>query len=456
MPLLSALLRPRALVGFCLLSVCFLNPTLRAEETAPASDTQADQSTPPTTDDTKPAEKPFEALFFATLQDPSLDWWTYIPPNTGPYIQSVSKLYRGQQFILLPFAVHYERDADSRYAFTYSIRQTIPAQDAVVLMSGIESDGVSPSPFFLIPMMRYPIITMEESDPYGTYGFAFEVEDTLSGQRASKEVTFELIPWENPEPLADQRAISEGMLEFYRNHDPKWLFAAYQSPALDMVQDHTPTGYNSSSLYFFKSAFEHNKFLLPHLRAAFADNNEQQRLNTLLLLAVLGEPPMPDEVLSQTERDYQADCRTLKLPDPYGPIQTPDQLDMLWGEFFATGTYAPIEHLVTALNLKPYGDAFKKMKEEGKRPETDEERRDVRLGLTFGAAVWSLMANCRQHELVKQYCGWALEHSDQLKEGKLMLAVIMSEVWPERYKLNRPEKTNDAEPTPDDTEAQAD
>jgi hypothetical protein len=306
----------------------------------------------------------------------------------------------------------------------------------------------------MIPIPRFPIITMEESDPYGSYGFAFEVEDKLSGQRADKEVTFELIPWENPEPLPDRQAIGEGMMKFYRTHDPKWLFAAYQSPALDMVQDHTPTGYNSSSLYFFKTAFAHNKFLLPHLRAAFADNSEQQRLNTLLLLAVLDEEPMPDEALSQTERDYQADCRTLKLLDPYGPIQTPDQLDMLWGEFFATGTYAPIGHLVTALNLKSYSDALKKMKAESKRPETEEEQRDVRLGLTFSAAVWSIMANCRQHELVKQYCGWALEHNDQRDDGKLMLAVIMSEVWPERYKLNRPEK--DAESTPDDSEAQAD
>lgn len=42
------------------------------------------------------------------------------------------------------------------------------------------------------------------------------------------------------------------------------------------------------------------------------------------------------------------------MEGPYGIIKNPYQLDMLWGEFSASGAYKPIQKLIQTLDYGKY------------------------------------------------------------------------------------------------------
>lgn len=50
-------------------------------------------------------------------------------------------------------------------------------------------------------------------------------------------------------------------------------------------------------------------------------------------------------------KEYLFNLRKMNIPDPYAAIETGDQLDMLWAEYFATSRIKPIRQILTALNL---------------------------------------------------------------------------------------------------------
>ncbi|HZL98837.1 MAG TPA: hypothetical protein VFD43_01175 [Planctomycetota bacterium] len=99
------------------------------------------------------------------------------------------------------------------------------------------------------------------------------------------------------------------------------------------------------------------------------------------------------------------------------------RLDLLWGEFFATGRYAAVRKIVGALSLAPFepdvGRYIRSAKSAG------DMERGVK-GMSFMAARWSLDSNMKQHPLVLGYVRYAAEHEqlgkDELEQGRALLA----------------------------------
>lgn len=106
-------------------------------------------------------------------------------------------------------------------------------------------------------------------------------------------------------------------------------------------------------------------------------------------------------------------------------------LDMLWGDFFASGETAPIRRIVYALNYDKYSGARTRF-EGSKNPQ---DREEAILESTFEAARWSLESNIQQHhrvaEIVEEiYFGGQTTHSEQM-----WLATILAKGLPEKYEF---------------------
>lgn len=364
--------------------------------------------------------------FFITSQDPGLDWWYRIPPNSGPVIETTSELYRGQRFLALPFVVQYARNEAGEFDLVYSIRQTAPDGETTEILSDAEFKAPSAASHIILPLPKYPGGFYEEEDALGAYTFTVTLRDRLAEKTVSAEAEFSLIEWKAPEPFDSQKLISTGTTEFYRTNDPDWLYAAFVSPDLQMEQENTTTGFNGALLGFFQAAFASNEFLLPHLETAFPDAGPTPRRNILLLRALLNEPPLPQQELTEREQAFQDACHSLEFSDPYETLLFPDQLDRLWGEFFATGRYKPVRRLIDALSLAPYKETADAALENGKMPEGKDALHNFWRGMTFKAAVWSLGANCKNHRLVRQYCAWALNNEDLPANDAALLRAILS------------------------------
>jgi len=82
-------------------------------------------------------------------------------------------------------------------------------------------------------------------------------------------------------------------------------------------------------------------------------------------------------------------------------VDNAELLDILWGNFFATGDMKPIKRITEALKLYKYSGALDKYKQS---KGTEQDKQEAYYEATCKAAIWSLSANSRTHPKVLQYC----------------------------------------------------
>lgn len=121
------------------------------------------------------------------------------------------------------------------------------------------------------------------------------------------------------------------------------------------------------------------------------------------------------------------DIRTIELNDAF-------ILDMLWGDFFATGEAMPIRRIVYALNYDKYLGALERFK--SSKQTTMDRDEAIREGI-FDAACWSLESNVKQHHRVAEiiegiFWEGKISHSEQL-----WLSQILAKGLPDKYELTQ-------------------
>ncbi len=98
---------------------------------------------------------------------------------------------------------------------------------------------------------------------------------------------------------------------------------------------------------------------------------------------------------------------------------------MLWATFMASGSYQPILKLIQTLDYKKFQgdlDKFKNSKQ------TEEDRQKAINNTIYDSLIWSIESNCRQHELVNEYCNWALQFEDLSDVQKNELNRILNKI----------------------------
>ena len=153
--------------------------------------------------------------------------------------------------------------------------------------------------------------------------------------------------------------------------------------------------------------------------------------NTLLLAASLSQRiEARNYIRRQAGGDKYLETTDIRTVEPKDAFI----LDMLWGDFSATGEEMPIRRIVYALNYEKYSGALKRFETSKK---TQQDREEAILESTFEAARWSLESNIQQHHRVaeiieKIYWDGKVSHSEQL-----WLSVILAHGLPEKYELTQ-------------------
>lgn len=106
-------------------------------------------------------------------------------------------------------------------------------------------------------------------------------------------------------------------------------------------------------------------------------------------------------------------------------VNNPSVLDMLWGYYFATGEEEPIRRIITAFDYSKFAGALEKHKDSEK---TKQQMDEIYWDVFFGAAMWSLDSNCRQHQAVQNICETILDSKDLSDIQKCWLQTVMHNV----------------------------
>ena len=249
----------------------------------------------------------------------------------------------------------------------------------------------------------------------GLYKFLFSVKDENSGAISEYENHIRLQKWSNPSTYEGKKIVAKNVHTYYQQPSPENLYSIVFSNDFDLEQRGAPNSLNYTYLGFIKSAFLKNQFLLSHIREEFKTLSDLNRAKFILILALLDKDKIADNSLTGVEKTYQQKIRTVKFPNPYSqwdPFLGAAQIDMLWGEFFANGTYKPIKRILNILSHAHDAAFADKLAEKRQPPKDGSEWDKYMLGRLYKAALKTIAINASRYPLVEQYCAWAVTHRE--------------------------------------------
>ncbi len=346
----------------------------------------------------------------ATLADKNMDFFFRVPPNTL-MIPNVRRVYRDEKFLLIPLGINLVKKNGDTFKGMFRILLKDPSGRTKVMAEKEIDDVVSvKDALYMFPATAE--IFFEETDGLGDYEITLELENLDTGEKTSAATPVTLAEWAKPSP-ADAGDINRKVVSFNGSYSPEDLYAIFTSPGLSMKQANIPVNY---SLYsFFKNAFMKHDFLLKFLAEDFKTQTGEQRYNTLLVFGALDKLGMLDATESEIETAKEM-TKFAKEFENYAACS----LDSLWGDFFATGRYEPVEKLIEATKYKSEGKKLlARMKDES--VEITEE--ELQKGILYMAAGWSIDANMPRNPLLNRYVNYAFMHMNEQEKQDFVEAL---------------------------------
>lgn len=372
----------------------------------------------------------FAAMLYVSIQDPSMEWWFNVPANAAPHISELKKIFFNQEFSLFPFANN-AKVKDGKFGMSYTITMQSPDGKSTDLVRDAKFDGTKVSDDIIVACPDVIDFKLDRRFPEGLYKFKMSATDKISGETSEYENHIRLTEWSAPATFADKKLVAEYVRAYSLQPSPDILYSIVFSNDFDLEQKGAPNSLNYTYLGFIKAAFKKNMFLLSQIRDTFKSMSDINRAKFILILALLDAEAVDETQLTEVEKQYQKKIRTFKMPNPYGkwdPFLGAAQIDMLWGEFFANGTYRPIRRILNILSHAKDAAFADGLAEKRQAPKTREEWDRYMFGRLYKAALKTVAINASKYPLVEQYCAWALQHGDIPKVSYEVLSPLLEHI----------------------------
>lgn len=396
--------------------------------TSPSVQKKAQQS--PAAPQAQSKRDAFAAMLYVSIQDPSMEWWFNVPANAAPHISELKKIFFNQEFSLFPFANN-AKVKDGKFEMSYTITMESPDGKSTDLVRDAKFDGTKVSDDIIVACPDVIDFKLDRRFPEGLYKFKMSATDKISGETSEYENHIRLTEWSAPATFADKKLVAEYVRAYSLHPSPDILYSIVFSNDFDLEQKGAPNSLNYTYLGFIKAAFKKNMFLLSQIRDTFKSMSDINRAKFILILALLDAEAVDETQLTEVEKQYQKKIRTFKMPNPYGkwdPFLGAAQIDMLWGEFFANGTYRPIRRILNILSHAKDAAFADGLAEKRQAPKTREEWDRYMFGRLYKAALKTVAINASKYPLVEQYCAWALQHGDIPKVSYEVLSPLLEHI----------------------------
>lgn len=381
------------------------------------------------------APQAFDIQLIPVRADPALDAWHRVPARFTPQFAPVTRLHPGERVLLLVPMIGLSADARGDAHVTLEVEQRRADGTVGGLGSDLSAwDGPAPAPGAAVLSRSLPGLTFKPGEPAGPVLVRVRATDATSGATAERTAELELTPWSYGELPADAAGYESFCRRYHRAPEPGQAVRAF----LEFAQLERPDGTLDLAIAgFFTTLFRDQPWLVDHLLDV-ARGDPARRQKATLLLHLLGLPGRIPE-LHPDDPARGAGARAavsgLRLPDPYATLESGAQLDLLWGEFFASARWRPVRRVVAALEHLP--DA-------ALAPDGADPARALRAEAAVAAAR-SLEENVFRHPLVAQYVLGMLEDERELQPP---LRALLAEVFD--HAAERRRAGGHGEPVPDD------
>jgi len=366
------------------------------------------------------ASQELKASIYVSLQNPNMQWWYNLPPNSAPHISLIKKIFVNQKFSLFTF-IDKAEVKDGNFDITYCIDLISQEGQRESILEPTQFKGTKPSRDVILACPDIMTATFSPKYALGKYTFEVTAKDNISGKTAKSSTYADFVKWIAPEPFVGDKLVKDYISGFYLQPSPETLYSIFFSKDFNLEQKGAPNSLNYCYIGFLKTAFKNNHFLIDYIRKEFSGYEPADRAKIIFLMAICQEPKLDKSLLTKKEQDYQERIYAASIPDPYkgwDRVLGAAQMDMLFGEFFADGTYTPIRRVIDLLAFADEGMFAEESLEKKHKPATAEEREKFLLGALNRTAFYSLLRRADQDPLIESYCMFAVLNNDIPQQAK--------------------------------------
>ncbi len=349
----------------------------------------------------------FGVVSYTTLGDKNMDYWFKSPPNTAK-IAYVSAVYAGEDFLYVPMAYNASKNDGDAFKIKCVITVSKCDNSAAKVVFDDYVSGVQQKAGCYIELPLSFTVQMEKSDIAGDYQITFSAQNYVSRETAQCVSKFTLKEWVRPDIKIE--SLADFYSGFNQNFSPENLYAAFFCKDLNFFLKGNWRGFNPFACSFFKFAFKKHKFLLEKLDEDFDKMHPDMRIKTLALFAICGAKAVEQNRLCRDEVFYQNYFRNECdfSFDAYSATLSVADIDLLWGEFFATGTYKPFRKILDFMQSEAQMDFARKVAKDASLIKSNADRENTVKGLMGIVAQNSVAKNLR-NDLVARYLAYAMQ-----------------------------------------------
>ena len=383
----------------------------------------------------------FDVILIPSIADSELDFWFCTPPNSGPSIPKVKQVYPNQTFMLLMFSRVHPVASQTKVDIIFDLKLISPDGKISLDEKSLSFYKGSLKDNKLIMPDNVSDMAFDKMDSLGKYQIETVFHEAVSKRTYKTSVEIELIEFKEPEAFASEEELSDWVMNYYRHPDSVRSFSGilyFVEVTSEWIKE------NGATLAFYRRIFQDNPFLWEYYAELYKTASDTDKRKMLLVAAIIPSRVEKEVFLKEVKdemRVFYDNASKIVIPNTDQEITTPLQLDILWSEFLASGTYQPIKRIVSALELKKYEEIVEQVKS-GAIPElTGKIKKKFMLGVVYQAAEWSLISNCMQFHRVHQYCQTIYEHETLKPEIKEALGFVLAVVERKKQEEIKSEKS---------------
>lgn len=358
------------------------------------------------------AAETFRPMLIVTAQPAYADMFARTLDGMGVNYSQVTRAFLKQRLQVLVFSAGQSLDGNGEMNVDFDVEVRRPDGSVERLANQVVRRGKVPSSDSLVFPESQLAYWEEAESRVGSHSLIVRVRDRVAGVQKELRHVFDVAKFEAPE-------LPEG---FERN---AWLIGYYTKPAPEFALpalglffgDMKPQlldGAMSVVLNFYDQLLRDNAWMVPFFAGAYDEAEGLSRVGLQFVTGYFlrGEKERPEwcgEVLwedSAAVREFAWTKISETVP------QSSQELDILWGRFFATGRFEWVERIASTIE---YGDYPGK-------PEGDNALLKISHDAVLRSALRSMEGNARVHLLVKGYAGFLVRTGKWAKEQRALLA----------------------------------
>jgi hypothetical protein len=365
----------------------------------------------------------FDGMLVPSVADRDLDFWVYSPSEYGPHIPLVEKVYQNEPIMLLMFVRAHPAGMQNHLDITYDLKMV--REDHSISLN-------APNNYFykgkvinsLIMPNQVSDIWFDKKEPFGKYQIRAEFHEKISKRNYTATAELELIPFERPKSFKSKENYEEWLMNYFQRPEPMRSFAGI---LYDVQTDDEWIGDNYVSLAFYRRIFSDNPFLWEYYAQLYKTATQKEK-EKMLIIAGLVESKEKAKyfvpIIEPSQMPVYEKAKKIQIPSTVN-ITAGEQLDVLWAEFFAGGKYKSIKGIVNGLALAKYKGSLEKMKNAGPNEKNRDIEKEAMLDAVYQSAIWSLVSNGTQFDLVNQYCRTIYKNEKLSPEVKSSLGAVI-------------------------------